>query len=73
MQVLADDDLNKKPEDYNPIELQKLTRYSVDSFVDPNYRGWFNNLFNILTCMVIFKYFFGIIYFLGSLTNPKKR
>ena len=41
MQVLTDDDPNKKPEDYNPIELQKLARYSVDSFVDPNYRSWF--------------------------------
>ena len=70
MQVLADGDLNKKPEDYNPIELQKLTRYSVDSFVDPNYRGWFNNLLNL---MVIFKYFVGITYFVSSLTNPKKR
>ena len=41
MQVLTDNDPNKKPENYNPIELQKLARYTVDSFVDPNYRGWF--------------------------------
>ena len=37
--MLTDNDPNKKPEDYNPIELQKLARYTVDSFVDPNYRG----------------------------------
>ena len=45
MQVLTDGEPGKKPEDYNPIELQKLTRYSVDSFVDPNYRGWFKRQF----------------------------
>ena len=57
MQVLADGDLNKKPEDYNPIELQKLTRYSVDSFVDPNYRGWLNNLFNHSYMRFLFQIF----------------
>ena len=66
MQVLTDGEPGKKPEDYNPIELQKLTRYSVDSFVDPNYRGWLrDNLWDFSV-----KFF---QYDVVGLTNPKKR